>query len=889
MKSYLKKILFVSLASSSVFAASNFENEADSLKLYNTNLEKTIIEEMVASIVHEENIFNLFNEYVLKTGDTTIEDKTNPTKLTFMKWYNITNNSSNNFVRAYNHDGLINITFDDKTNVLTISNTLKKENSFATKRYIEELKSRNIRHSFNANGYSIIPYKLPLKTIKFLMKYKEIKADGLYLTNQQDLKTYSNPLPLKSSIYVPNGKGEFLLYVKDKDTDGTIKVFYKGLVKTFDGVIINGNKADGSLLNDDEINAELDKKLPRLKGSIGYVSTSIQINETNKGITYKDEKSSIVEYIFNDSLYDDKGVKLPGRWVKKFSSVNRESSISANLSDKGVNYLSLSSSNDMFIPDRYHEINTAKTGSEEESNFNLFGSAFVGGLYNKSNVYDIKSLSTTELSGLYTRLNLSSLIDVNKYDLDDDAYYLSKEINDYFDDQYKIAFFKPYKTLDFDFKDIFAKSYIYSNVGLKTIAGSLEKLTIKAINYGLDTSFKPDTSSCLAWGEDYNYDPSTDKCVKTTYDCKGWNVEKISVNGGSYCHDTSDAQAICKDSERLGSQYDYFYNSKIYSNKCVDEVQTLGKGETYITDSGKKYRVDYSGDLCSDHLGKTGLFIVQSKDSYWGKPAGCYWNKDKKLQDYKNPYCGKNEIRVGGVCKSLLNDSLSIKNASCKETKAQNSHFMNLIEDYMFKNKLDKNLYAFDNFDVVYNEVSVKDDGDNKTYKICESISFSVDAFKQFYVYPNFDIAFLNIENQGKTEVVVNPNVKYVYRESNITECNIDGSNCNPIFDKKSYLNSMQKGLDLTIASGNILKANEKLSYKVFPTTKRFQIRSEDYKNSQSLPYTSFNQINNNIEPILNSSSSYAIKLNSINLSVYSNSSTRMKLNSGIIDINSDK
>ena len=207
----------------------------------------------------------------------------------------------------------------------------------------------------------------------------------------------------------------------------------------------------------------------------------------------------------------------------------------------------------------------------------------------------------------------------------------------------------------------------------------------------------------------------------------------------------------------------------------------------------------------------------------------------------------------------------------------------------MFKNKLDKNKYVFDSINTKYNEISIKDSDDKKTYKVCESIMFEINAYNKYYIYPNFDIAFLNIENQGKTEVVKSPNVQYIYRESNISECNNIGENCSQIFDKTEYIKAMQTGKNLTFKHGNLFKENEIANYKVFPKTKRFQIRSEDYKNNQALPYTSYNNIDSNIENILSNNSLLNINLNSINLNVFSNNSIRMKLNSGLIDINSDK
>lgn len=808
-------------------ADTDLNNKIDSYKLYNTDLEKIILEEMVSSITHEENIFNMFNDYILKTGDTNITN--------FYNWYKIENNYNNNFVKAFNHNNLIELEYNQSNGSLLIKKTFKKENSFASKKYMEELKNRSIRFSFDADGYSIIAYKLPLKTIKFIDKYKEIKAQGLGLVNENELDNPTAPLftfiPINNHIYVPNGEGGFLLYEKKLPTSN-----YLGLVNTFDGVFIKGTDSLGRFLTEAEIIDQLSLKLPKIKGSVGYVVTNIDNNE----------KSAIVEYIYNGTT-----------WIKRFSSVNTQSTIRTKIYDYNENSLNKSNSSDLSI---------------DETTLNFFDSAFIGGLYNVSNV-----------------LSQSNPV-------------LAREFEN-FGSQKKTAIFKDkYLANTYDFKKINAFSNIYSTSTKDNLVGSTEEIFISAENHNLHKDFKADTSACAIYGYDYSYNSASDKCVKSVTSCSDTspgNYGQKSINGSNYCYiknTTTAAAKVCDlaNSNSLVNGAIFEYLPSKTELGCVDKFWgNIPNNDPYkdspyeiisINDLWKtNYRVDTVSPVCNDFKDNAGLMVVSSENDSPTKPIGCYWYPIQN-NDIKNPICNADEIRVGGVCKGLVDGDIT--NAGCVVTNSEISKFDSLVSNYMFQNSTDVSKYLFDNLVAEKYELSITEPGTGNVYKICDYVNYQQKGFKKSYVFPKINLKIDNVTLQGKNEIKTNP-MQIIYREINISECDILKTNCKSVFDKTNFNNGLQNNSNVKFNYGEVFSNSQYLNFNT--TTRYFEINKSDYTNNQLLPlatYNTYDEIKNNLNNVINHTNNRMIKFNSYKFDIVNGSSTKMILDSGEINLN---
>lgn len=201
-------------------------------------------------------------------------------------------------------------------------------------------------------------------------------------------------------------------------------------------------------------------------------------------------------------------------------------------------------------------------------------------------------------------------------------------LNNFRSNQYKRVTFKAVsKANEYDFSEIFAESYLYTNANMLDIGGSLEHLTLVAKNTQFNKEFKPDTSACDYLGQDWNYDSTTKKCLKVTYTCNSWNDEKITVNGIKYCHDKSDSQAICKGAEdNFFTLNGFNLNTSIHPTACVNKVNTLGSPEIetlpVINKNGFNWRIDDITKKCIDHYYKNNYFMYESSKN--GNPSGCY-------------------------------------------------------------------------------------------------------------------------------------------------------------------------------------------------------------------------------------------------------------------------
>lgn len=811
-------------------ADTDLNNKIDSYKLYNIDLEKIILEEMVSSITHEENIFNMYNDYILKTGDTNVTN--------FYSWYKIDNNYNNNFVKAFNHNGLIELEYNQTNGSLLIKKTFKKENSFASKKYMEELKNRSIRFSFDANGYSIVAYKLPLKTIKFIDKYKEIKSQGLGLVNENELDNTTssvfNSIAINTHIYVPNGEGGFLLYEK-KPT----KSNYLGLVNTFDGVFINGyNNLTGKFLTEIEIVDQLSLKLPKIKGSIGYVVTNIDNNE----------KSAIVEYIYNGTT-----------WVKRYSSVNTQSTIRTKITDYNQNSMIKSNSTDLNI---------------DENTLSFFDSAFVGGLYNKNNIF---SQTNPILERVFEN----------------------------YGNQSKTAIFKnKYLVNTYDWKNINAESKIYSSSSKENLIGNIEEISISAENYNFKKEFKADTSACAMYGYYYGYNAATDKCVKSVTSCSNTDdslYDQKSINGKNYCfvkNTTTAKNKVCDlaNSSSLVNNASFEYLPLITNEGCVDKFTgSIPNNDPYdslpykIIDNRDifqtKYRVDTVSPICNDFKDNAGLMVVSSENDTSSKPIGCYWTPIQN-NDIKEPFCNEKELRIGGVCKSLLNSNEDAANAGCIVTNSEIDKFNSLVTNYMFQNSVDASKYIYGDLVAEKTESTITDPITHIDYKVCDHIKFSQKGFKKSYLFPKLSLKIDNVALQGKNEIKTNP-LKIVYREINISECDVSKTNCKSIFDKSKFNFGLQNNGNIKFDYGDIFNNTEYLNFNT--TTRYFDINKNDYNNTQLLPlitYPSYDEIKNNISNITNHSNNRMIRLSSYQFDIVNSSSQRMILDSGEINLN---
>jgi len=843
MKKITLGILTATLISSSLFAKDT--NTLDSLNLYNVNLEKTILEEMVAAMVHEQTIFDKYNKFILKTGDVDINAAADNLAnggdgdgIHFYGWYNIDDTIENNFLAAYNHAGGVNLSYDNFT--LSIKNTFKKANNYAYDRYIKELKNRNIKYSLDSDGYSEVRYKLPLKTIKFMYKYKEIVSQGLAILDDNEI--LDNAIITaklvdlgvnKSDIYVPDGEGGFVMYNADKSTT-PLTLDYLGVVNTFNGVVVEGST------NNAILQANLNKKLPKIKGSIGNVIMDIK-DESGNWI-----KSAIIEYIYT-------GHGVNEGWKKRYSTVNRKSFVTTSVKDK-------------------FDSTTDLVGNDNISfqNVNMFESTFVGGLYNKDKV----TLESTV-----------TLVDES----------------DPLGNQFKDVNFEPVETWDYDFKNIYGRSFVYSNTNLDQIGGSIEELFLIAENIKPGYIFKADTSAC---DSEYVYDSSDDKCKKAAYSCFG-NSEQdvVYLNGVAQCvasdHDnpnTNDRlEEICshgpshyKFEEDLNACADK-KNSNDINNLCGDNwevgsdkwINKANGDDCKVLSNGIEYEYKKIGDgwstqywghitnkiLCDDYKGYSGF--MQTDD-------GCFWtpNNTTLIQD---PYCSGDDVRVGGVCRDVYDGS--IDNAECDGGSSQAADkFEDLIENYFFNKPEDKDKYVFGALGHIDIEKDVHDSDTGETHKVCMSIQYSQKAYKTYYVYPSFDINIKDIEKQVGHEFII-PGTKYSYKEVKISECDWVGNNCKTIFNNDDLIDGFKRNNNIPYSYGEIFKPTEEMKWN--DSSKNYEIRKSHFNNVQMLPFSTFTTINDNLNTITNHSNNRTMKVQALEFEIKNSSLYRLKLNSG--------